>query len=204
MQEPRSRSRHLYAGHHLANQQAPAWLIPGSKASPVSMSSSLSTRHQWFAFARLPDPHLPRSTARLFPRRSPPRLLTAAARGGLRPPPAQRPRRASKPAGPAPPSPAQHRIQRLDLLHPASFIVRGTPLDDVRYCGRAADGRLLLAAEGGADSPRLGRPGRRPFRASAGSASRARFSRRLSHKPLVIRRDPRRGESFASDVRRRP
>src|ERR1039458_1548770 len=62
--------------------------------------------------------------ARLFPRRSPPRLLTAAARGGLRPPPAQRPRRATRPPGPAPPSLAQHRIQRLGLLHPASFNVR--------------------------------------------------------------------------------
>jgi hypothetical protein len=40
-----------------------------------------STRHQWFACARLRDPHLPRSRARRLPRRSPPRLLTAAARG---------------------------------------------------------------------------------------------------------------------------
>ncbi len=38
-----------------------------SKAFPVSMSPFLSTRHQWFACARLRDPHLPRSTARLFP-----------------------------------------------------------------------------------------------------------------------------------------
>jgi hypothetical protein len=56
--------------------------------------------------------------------RSPPRLLTAAARGGLRPPPARRPRRATRPPAPAPPSLAQRRIQRLDLLHPASFNVR--------------------------------------------------------------------------------
>ena len=35
--------------------------------------------------------------ARLFPRRSPPRLLTAAARGGLQPPPAGRPRRTTSP-----------------------------------------------------------------------------------------------------------
>ncbi len=28
MLEPRSSSRHLYAGHHQANKQAPAWLIP--------------------------------------------------------------------------------------------------------------------------------------------------------------------------------
>jgi hypothetical protein len=50
--------------------------------------------------------------------------LTAAARGGLRPPPARRPRRTTRPPGPAPPSLAQHRIQRLGLLHPASFNVR--------------------------------------------------------------------------------
>ena len=41
--------------------------------------------------------HTCRARARLFPRRSPPRLLTAAARGGLRPPPARRPRRATRP-----------------------------------------------------------------------------------------------------------
>ena len=46
--------------------------------------------------------------------------------------------------------------------------VRATELDDVRYCGRAANGRLLLGAEGGADSPRLGRPGRRPKGAPTG------------------------------------
>ncbi len=46
-------------------------------------------------------------TARLFPQRSPPRLLTAAACGGLRPPPARRPRRARQPNGPAPPSPGK-------------------------------------------------------------------------------------------------
>ncbi len=55
-------------------------------------------------------------TARLFRRRSPPRLLTAAACGGLRPPPAGRPRRTTNPKGPAPPSPIQHRINQSDLL----------------------------------------------------------------------------------------
>jgi hypothetical protein len=97
-QEPGPRSRHLHAGHRLANRQALARLIPGHKSSPgFDVTRFLSTRHQWFAYARLRDPHLPRSTARLFPRRSPPRLLTAAARGGLRPPPARRPRRATRP-----------------------------------------------------------------------------------------------------------
>ncbi len=101
MQEPRPRSGHLHAGHHLANQQAPARLIPEPQRIPgFDAIYPVSTRHQWFACARLRDPHLPRSMARLFPRRSPPQLLTAAARGGLRPPPARRPRRATRPTGP--------------------------------------------------------------------------------------------------------
>src|SRR5439155_19670107 len=103
-QEPGPRSRHLNAGHRLANRQAPARLVPGPQSIPgFDATYCLSTRHQWFARARLRDPHLPRATARRFPRRSPPRLLTAAARGGLRPPPARRPRRATRPTGPAPP-----------------------------------------------------------------------------------------------------
>src|SRR2546421_10352649 len=46
----------------------------------------LSTLHQWFAFAHLSRPHL---TGYLppFPQRSPPRLLTVAACGGLKPAP---------------------------------------------------------------------------------------------------------------------
>jgi hypothetical protein len=48
--------------------------------------SQISTRRQWIAFARLLGPHLTRSRRALLPGRSPPRLLTAAARGGLRPP----------------------------------------------------------------------------------------------------------------------
>ena len=55
---------------------------------------SISTLPQGFGFTRLHDPHLTQSLPRLFPRRSPPRLLTGAARGGLLPPPARRQRRA--------------------------------------------------------------------------------------------------------------
>jgi hypothetical protein len=61
-QEPRPRSRHLHAGHRLASQQAPARLIPGPQTVPgFDVARCLSTRHQWFACARLRDPHLPRS-----------------------------------------------------------------------------------------------------------------------------------------------
>ena len=92
--EPEPSSRHLYAGHHLASQQAPARLVPGQQRDPgFDDIDTLSTLHQWFTHARLLDPHLTPSRAP-FPQRSPPRLLTAAARGGLRPPPAGRSRRA--------------------------------------------------------------------------------------------------------------
>jgi hypothetical protein len=53
----------------------------------------LTTRHQRFALARLPDPHLTRSSPRLFRSAHHERHLTDAACGGLEPPPAGRPRR---------------------------------------------------------------------------------------------------------------
>jgi hypothetical protein len=124
-QEPRPRSRRLYAGHHLANQQAPARLIPGPRTHPgFDVTHTVTTLHQRFTRVRLRDPHLTRSYARLFPRRSQPRLLTAAARGGLRPSPAKRPRR-----------PNSTRLLHLSCsiasvrfaLHRSSFCVRGTP-----------------------------------------------------------------------------
>jgi pimeloyl-ACP methyl ester carboxylesterase len=60
--EPGPSSRHLHAGHHLANRQAPARLIPGRHTKPgFDVFRSVSTRHQWFALARLLDPHLARS-----------------------------------------------------------------------------------------------------------------------------------------------
>ena len=83
---PDPNSRHLCAGHHLASQQAPARLVPGQQRDPgFDDTSTLSTFQQWFTLVRLLGPHLTPSRAP-FPRRSPPRLLTAAARGGLRPP----------------------------------------------------------------------------------------------------------------------
>src|SRR5260370_21740426 len=53
----------------------------------------VSTRHQRFACARLPDPHLTHQV-RLFPHRSPRQSSANAAVGGLKPPPAGRLRRA--------------------------------------------------------------------------------------------------------------
>src|SRR4051795_8459975 len=63
---------------------------------PLLVSTSpenVSTRHQWFAHARLRNPHLTGITC-LFPQRSRQRLLTDAAWGGLKPAPESRLRRA--------------------------------------------------------------------------------------------------------------
>ncbi|MEY4579674.1 MAG: hypothetical protein RL701_4377, partial [Pseudomonadota bacterium] len=69
----------------------PLGSIPGQPSIPVSTPSvKLTTCHRWFTCVRLPESHLPRSWQRLFLRRSPRRLLTDAARGGLETDPAVR------------------------------------------------------------------------------------------------------------------
>ena len=78
-----------------------------------------STLHQRFACARLPDPYLTHQV-RLFPHRSRPRSSAKAPVGGLKPPPARRLRRATKPS-----SPAQHRVKEL-CLHAARLHVLDT------------------------------------------------------------------------------
>ena len=142
MQEPRPRSRHLHAGHHLAKGQAPARPIPEPESVPgFDATYNVSTRHQWFARARLRDPHLPRSMARLFPRRSPPQLLTAAAHGGLRPPPPRRPRRATRPTSPAPH--LLHSTASSDLVFynqpPSTFVFTPPGAKGSRRADRAHD-----------------------------------------------------------------
>ena len=133
MQEPRPRSRHLHAGHHLANQQAPARLIPKLQSIP-GFDVNLFLRHVISGSLALAFViHTCRAQGATFPRRSPPRLLTAAARGGLRPPPAQRPRRATRTPTPGSsisctaPNPAT----LISYIQPPSN-VRGTPPDDLR------------------------------------------------------------------------
>src|SRR5258708_3798072 len=95
MQEPGSCSRPLHAGRRRGSRQVAPRLIPG----PHTFSwfrrhlkhFDASTRVRFHSPSRsAPDAISPR----LFPRRSPPRLLTGAARGGLLPPPARRQRRA--------------------------------------------------------------------------------------------------------------
>ena len=105
MPAPTTSSRHLYTGHRQDSTQAASWLrarhqgAPSSRGhltTPVSMPSFYSfdasaVVHTRSSSRRTPDP----LTAGLFPQRSPPRLLTDAACGGLRAPPARRTRRAN-------------------------------------------------------------------------------------------------------------
>ena len=100
---PATSSRHLYTGHRQGSTQAAPWLrarhparlcpgrlctSPGFDAivPPIDASAVVHARS---SSRRTPDP----LTAGLFPQRSPPRLLTGAACGGLGSPPARRTRR---------------------------------------------------------------------------------------------------------------
>jgi hypothetical protein len=65
--EPEPRSRHLHAGHHPGSKQVTPGLIPEQLPDPgFDVNKAVTTRHQWFASARLHGSHLTRSTARLF------------------------------------------------------------------------------------------------------------------------------------------
>ena len=109
--EPEPSSRHLHAGHHLASQQAPARPIPGQDPGPgFDAIQDVSTLQQWFTYVRLLGSHLTHPV-RLFRSAHHPGSFTAAACGGLRPPPAW-----AVPEG-LPPSPVQHRDHQHDLLH---------------------------------------------------------------------------------------
>ena len=94
--EPELSSRRLHAGHHLGSKQVAPRLIPGQVIIPrfrchlYTFDTSSTVRFR-SPSQLIPDP----LSARLFPQRSPPRLLTDAACGGLRPPPAGRSRRAN-------------------------------------------------------------------------------------------------------------
>ena len=105
MPAPATSSRHLYSGHHQGNTQAVPWLrahhpgralVPGARIPPgfdaiigaFDASAVVQTRS---SSRRSPDP----LTAGRLPQRSPPRLLTTAACGGLGSRPAGRTRRTS-------------------------------------------------------------------------------------------------------------
>jgi len=90
---PEPNSRHLHAGHHQGSKQVSPWLIPGQQLDPgFDVIDTLSTLQQWFTHVRLLGSHLTH-LVRLFRHAHHHGSFTAATDGGLRPPPAKRPRR---------------------------------------------------------------------------------------------------------------
>jgi len=125
-------------------------------------------------------------TARLSPRRSPPRLLTAAAQGGLRPPPTGRPRRTTSPIGLAPPSPMQHRINRSDLLHrpPHAFVAHPTRLRSPKKAP-VPDRPTLRSGPDGASGPHFHAPKRTCTRRAPGGCRNSVERERLGLGALI-------------------
>src|ERR1019366_7540601 len=124
---------------HLASKQAPARLFPGQQLDPgFDDTATLSTLHQWFTHVRLLSSHLTHHV-RLFRNAHHHGSFTAAACGGLRPPPAR-----AVPEG-LPPSPVQHRIQKNSVYIGTSLSVRGTP-SSANHLISASPSKALLAA----------------------------------------------------------
>src|ERR1035441_9291923 len=119
--EPEPRSRHLCAGHPSGQQAGTRQTLPRATTGPWFriVVATLSTFHQWFTHVRLLSSHLTHHV-RLFRNAHHHGSFTAAACGGLRPPPAR-----AVPEG-LPPSPVQHRIQKNSVYIGTSLSVRGT------------------------------------------------------------------------------
>src|SRR5215207_3652410 len=114
-QEPEPRSRHLHAGHHLTSQQAPARLVPEQLLDPgFDVIQAVSTRHQWFASARLRDSHLTRSRRAVSATLTTPALDRRSLRWF-----AASPCRAA--TGAPPPSLVQHRSRAVFATSKPSF-----------------------------------------------------------------------------------
>jgi len=146
MPAPAASSRHLYTGHRQSSTQAAPWLrarprrrvplFPGVRRSPgcdaiVPPIDASAVVHTRSSSRRPPDP----LTAGLFPQRSPPRLLTGAACGGLGSPPAL-----ASPEG-------QTSITGTARFVPATFYIATTPLSghtaERRVCALAPTGSYL-------------------------------------------------------------
>ena len=112
--EPGPSSRRLHAGHHLGSKRVAPRLIPrhlvslGFDVIWISFDTSSADR---FRSPSWPSPDA--LVGATFPQRSAPRLLTGAPCGGLRPPPAGRPRRIAGPTdGPSISDAALHQSIR--------------------------------------------------------------------------------------------
>jgi len=121
--EPEPSSRHLCAGHPSGQEFAGTRQThPGATTGPRFrfVVDTLSTFHQWFTHVRLLGSHLTHHV-RLFRNAHHHDSFTAAACGGLESPPAW-----AIPEG-LPPSPVQHRIQRLPSTPepPSAFVAHG-------------------------------------------------------------------------------
>ena len=93
-QEPGPRSRRLHAGRRPSSKQVPLGLIPEAPATSGFDATGYCFDTSTAVHLRsTPRPLPDRVSAPPFPTRSPPRLLNAAAVGGLKPPPARRLRR---------------------------------------------------------------------------------------------------------------
>ena len=137
MPAPAMSSRHLYTGHRRGHIQAAPRLRThrGGPLSrdhpqiPVSMPSlfrfdASAVVHTCSSSHRTPAP----LTARRQPQRSPPRLLTDAACGGLESPPPRRPRRPTPITGTA-------------RIVPTIFYIIITSLQDTHGCRKLCRGR---------------------------------------------------------------
>jgi hypothetical protein len=98
--KPGPSSRHLHAGHHLANKQAPARLNPGWAGRPVSMSSIAAFDTSSVVRSRSPSWPTPDAlTARLTPRTLTTAAVDRSSSGWFAASPAGRPRRTTGPKG---------------------------------------------------------------------------------------------------------
>jgi hypothetical protein len=166
-------------GGHPPGLSRNSWYIPVSM-SPVYVS----TRHQRFACARLPDPYLTHQV-RLFPHRSPQQSLANAAVGGLKPSPAGRLRRAylHPPRGTASRNSAYIKLLSAFVTHTSTYAVRGAvPRRRRPLCVRAH--RAWATDGGGKPTTQLRSPDLTPVRAGGPRLTRTRFpERRHGHEP---------------------
>ena len=158
MQEPESCSRPLHAGCRRGSKQVAPRLIPGPRTFSWFRHHlkhfDASTRVRFHSPSRsAPDA----VSAASFPRRSPPRLFTGAARGGLLPPPARRQRRAcphllhsTASQQPAPTRPADYRSGH---TYAAAFFRKAFSISSSRLRRSSSRNRSWSGISGGSGCP---------------------------------------------------